>query len=92
MSSESRGKERPQTPVDGNDSAIADGDNRHPRGARATVRGKWDMREFVPKWNAIISLVKEHGPETLVEIQWHDTDKVLVLDGEAFRFYPTSLM
>jgi DNA-binding winged helix-turn-helix (wHTH) protein len=58
----------------------------------ATVRGKWEKREFVPKWNAIISLVKERGPETLVEIQWHDTDKVLVLDGEAFRFYPTSLM
>jgi DNA-binding winged helix-turn-helix (wHTH) protein len=53
----------------------------------ATVRGKWEKREFVPKWNAIISLVKEHGPETLLEIQWADTDKVLVLDGEAFRFY-----
>jgi DNA-binding winged helix-turn-helix (wHTH) protein len=53
----------------------------------ATVRGKWEKREFVPKWNAIISLVKEHGPETLLEIQWRDTDKVLVLDGEAFRFY-----
>jgi hypothetical protein len=55
----------------------------------ATVRGKWEKRDFVPKWNAIISQVKERGPETLIEIQWSDTNKVLVLDGEAFRFYPS---
>jgi DNA-binding winged helix-turn-helix (wHTH) protein len=53
----------------------------------ATVRGKWEKREFVSKSDAIISLVNKHGPETLLEIQWADTNKVLVLDGEAFRFY-----
>lgn len=56
----------------------------------ATVRGRWEKREFVPKWNAIISQVNKQGPETLLEFQWHYTDRVLVLDGDAFKFYPSS--
>lgn len=53
----------------------------------ATVKGRWEKREFASRWNALVALHNEHGPQTLLEIQWRDTDKVLVLDGSAFRFY-----
>ena len=56
----------------------------------ATVKGRWEKREFPYQWNALVALDNGYGPRTLLEIQWQYTNKVLVLDGSAFRFYFSS--
>ena len=56
----------------------------------ATVKGRWEKRDFASQWNAVVHRINERGPQTLLEIQWRDADRVLVLDGSALRFYFSS--
>jgi DNA-binding winged helix-turn-helix (wHTH) protein len=53
----------------------------------ATVKGRWEKRDVPYKWNAVVHLDDQRGPQTLLELQWRYTDKVLILDGSPFKFY-----